>query len=69
MNNRYNNFKGKLNLVRCSSFKFGGNSKYPINYVSEIYLNNKVIGKTLTPCTIECFMKQMIKEVKEDFNI
>lgn len=69
MNKKYNKAKIRLNLVRCSSFKFGVDSKYLINYDSEIYLNNKVIGKTLTPCTIECFLKQIILEVKEDFNI
>tara|TARA_Y100001938_G_C8082960_1_gene430230 strand:+ start:2121 stop:2342 length:222 start_codon:yes stop_codon:yes gene_type:complete len=59
----------KLNLVRCSGFKFNAHSKYPISYNSEIYLNNRVIGKTLTPCTINDFCSQLIKEAREHFTL
>ena len=59
----------KLNLVRYSKFNFGSHLKYPISYKSEIYLNNKVIGKTLTPCTIDDFCKQLIKEARENFTL
>ena len=59
----------RLNLVRVTEFRIDDHCKFPIAYTSEIYLNNKVIGQTLTPCTFDDFINQLIKEIEEDFTI